>query len=94
MCTDATLRGKVPDARVSVWTVIDDVVGRSTKRGIFVVRPQHTSGTLEPRRDFVRSNEVPAKDDRCDRNAGESSADGIGRRAYVGRCHGEKQTNG
>ena len=50
VCTDATLRGEVPDACVSVWAVIDEVVRRSAIGRVFVVRPQHTSGTLEPRR--------------------------------------------
>jgi hypothetical protein len=82
--TDAALRGEVPDAGVSVGTVVLFIVGRPAECRIFVVCPEKTTGGLTPERKPLSSDHVPAKDDGGNGYSGKSSAYGVERRAYGG----------
>jgi hypothetical protein len=84
VCSDACLRGEVPDAGVGVGTIVNLVEGRPAKGRILVIGPDDAAAALDPGRDAVRAGEVPAKDDRGDRGSREGSANGVGGRADIG----------
>ena len=99
MCSDAKLRCEVPHAGIGARTVVGEVKlaewradgnrsghrKRRTEGWIFVVRPDQTTGALNPRHPTLALREVPAKDRRCNADSCKRSADiELGRTGDVG----------
>jgi hypothetical protein len=78
---DTALRCKVPDAGICVGAVVLGVVGRPTEGRVLVICPEQAACSLTPVGEVPGARKVPPKNDRSNRNTGESAAHGIKRGA-------------